>query len=468
MPKETIKFTEPHLLTGLPKDSPILVALSGGADSSALLHLLIGYGKKTGCKIAAAHLNHGIRGKEYGFEADRDENFCRALCESLQVELFVKRLDIPALANESHRSLETEAREARYTFFGEVMNRQGIRILATAHNADDNVETQLFNLFRGCGIEGMIGIPETRRLDVVREGIVIRPLLKAEKRDIISYCEKNGVGFVTDSTNLESDCTRNEIRHRLAPVISEIFPAAQRSAQKLSASAAEDSDFILLEAKRFLCENPRLEVKKLRKLHPSPLKRVLKLAFEETSNATLEAVHLESLVSLLTSQKNGAAVSLPDKKQATVTDGVLTFGDEPKKSAKETHSYSQKLVFGLNLIKNTDFAVLLTDSDDSAAPKVDGYSLYSSATVKQSPDEYLYAKSRTHGATVEDGGVNKRVKKLMCDKKVPLYDRDTLPLIYSGESALYIPLCAISDTAKVRRGEKGNIQIYVYKKTSEA
>ncbi len=468
MLKEKIKFTEPHILTGMPKSAPILVALSGGADSSALLHLLVGYGRRTGCKIAAAHLNHGIRGEEYGFEADRDERFCSELCDSLDVPLFVKKLDIPALASESRRSLETEAREARYAFFAEVMREQDISILATAHNSDDNIETQLFNLCRGCGIDGLVGIPATRALLGVEGGVVIRPILCAEKTDIIAYCEENSIGFVTDSTNLETDCTRNEIRHKLIPVLAEIFPAAQKSAQKLSEYAAEDSEFILMEAKRFLGAHPRLEVKELSALHVSLLKRVLILAFEAVSDVTLESVHLDSMISLLRNTKNGAAVSLPDKKQAALTDGSLIFREEQREIGKETVLYCQKLDLKLNIIENTKFAVLITNSGENNAQDPDGYTLYASASLKADTAAPLYAKNRAQGASVLDGGVNKRIKKLMCDKKVPLYDRDTLPIIYSGESALYVPLCAISDTAKTRRGEKGNINIYVYKKTSEA
>ena len=467
MSKEKLKFAEPHLLTGLSEDAPILVALSGGADSSALLHLLVEYGKKTGSKIVAAHLNHGIRGEEYAFEADRDENFCRALCESFGIELFIKKLDIPALSQESHRSVETEAREARYAFFTEIMREKNIKILATAHNADDNLETQLFNLCRGCGTEGLVGIPETRRLDEVTGGVVIRPILKAEKRDIISYCKQNGIRYVTDSTNLETDYTRNGIRHKVIPALSEIFPSAKRNAKRLSLCAAEDSDFILTQAREYLCSHKVLYAKELTRLHPSLLKRVLKIAYGKVSRATLEAVHLEALISLIASKKNGSAISLPDKKQATIIDGILCFGDEQREHPKTLEPYSQWLDFGVNIIENTDFAVALVSMNSSDTPTLDGYALYSSARVKLDEANSLIAKSRTCGAFVTDGGVNKKIKKLMCDKKVPLSDRDTLPLIYSDETVLYVPLCAVGDSVKARSGHRHNTTIYVYKKHPE-
>ena len=468
MQKQMIKFTEPHLISGYSATEPILVALSGGADSSALLHLLAQYGKRTNTLVIAAHVNHSIRGEEYNFEADRDEEFCLSLCSSLDIPLFVKKVDVPSLAETSGRSLETEAREARYSFFASLMREQNIRILATAHNADDNLETQLFNLSRGCGIDGLIGIPETREMDGVDGGIVIRPILRSEKAEIIAYCEENGINYVTDSTNFEDDCTRNAIRHRVTPALLDIFPQAKRSAGKLAASAAQDSDFILCEAKKYLSSHPRLDVGDLPSLHPALCKRVLMTAFEQASNATLESTHLDALLSLLANQKNGASISLPGKMQSTVIDGILHFSKESNGTKKEMQPYSVKLDLGLNIIENTPFAVLLSANEGENPPSPDGYSLYSSAKIRISTHDSLYATSRTPGAFVRDGGVNKKIKKLMCDKKVPLLDRDTLPLIYEGESAAYIPLCAVSDASKPARGDQTNLQIQIFKKTSEA
>ena len=309
MPQKPHFFKEPHKISGREPSAPILVALSGGADSSALLHLLCDYAKNTGCKIVAAHLNHCIRGEEYSNEADRDEAFCHALCEKLGVALFVKRVDIPALSCASGKSLETEARDARYAFFNEIMTSEGIDLLATAHNADDNLETQLFNLCRGCGIEGLVGIPETRNLGSDKKKTVIRPILAAEKSEIIEYCTNNGIQYVTDSTNLVDDCTRNAIRLRVIPELDSIFHSARRSSQRLSANAAEDSDYINQTAKAFLDSHPEpILACELLSLHPSPRKRVLSLMFAHVSDATLESVHISALCSLLENKKNGAFI----------------------------------------------------------------------------------------------------------------------------------------------------------------
>ena len=469
MPKQSLKFTEPHLLSGYPKEAAILVGLSGGADSTALLHRLCEYRKTTDCTLVAAHVNHGIRGKEYGYEADRDENFCRELCLSLGVELCVERVNVPALAKASGKSLETEARDQRYAFFARLMRERGICTLATAHNADDDLETQIFNFSRGCGIEGLAGIPESRALDGVDGGIVIRPLLRATKKEIIEYCRENSLDFVTDSTNLEDDCTRNILRHKIIPRLEDLFPSLHRAAERLHQSAAEDSDFILSEARRYLeGENGRINAKRLTALHPSLAKRVLILAFAEVSDATLESVHLDSLLALLKTQKNGACVSLPDKKQASVIDGILSFAEEKKEGAKEALQYLIPLKYGFNIIENTPFAVELSTTDENLAGTHGGYSLYSSATVIAECVNDLSAKNRSSGETILDGGINKKIKKLMCDKHVPLPDRDYLPIIKCGEETLYVPLCAVADRAKPKKQEHGRLLcINIFKGSSE-
>jgi len=441
-------FKCPSLLSGYGKDSPILLGLSGGADSSLLLHLLCEYAKTTGARIIAAHVNHGIRTEEYRNEADRDEEFCRELCKGLGVELFVNRLDIPKMAEESRRSIEAEARAARYEFFAKVMRENNVRILATAHNASDNVETQIYNLARGCGIDGLCGIPEARPLESVEDGIVIRPILTAKKSEILEYCEKNTIPFVTDSTNHEDDYTRNAIRHKVIPVLEEMFPHLTRSSQRLSATASEDSDFILSYARQIACEcGGKISAKKLSKLHPSVAKRVIKLMFEEISDETLEYVHILSVLSLIDSDKNGAAVSLPDKTRAVVLDGCLCFEPDLRETT-EAVSYSAMLQPGFNIIEGTRFAVLI--SDEAPKKNIDGYSIYSSAKIKDGSATTLYVKNRQSGMSITDGGINKKIKKLMCDKKVPLYDRDTLPLVCSGKEIIYAPLCAVCDNAKAR------------------
>ena len=274
-------FKDPHALAGLDCHEPILVALSGGADSSALLHLLCILKQKGDFPLYAAHVNHNIRTETFGNEAARDESFCSSLCSRLGVELFVHNVDVPQIAITEGKSLETAARDVRYGFFSKIMEQKGIRILATAHNADDNFETQIFNLCRGCGIEGIGGIPTVRPIDREVQRVAVRPLLSATKQEIFELCRQNGIEYVSDSTNFLDDCTRNKLRLNLIPMLREIFPSPEKAGARLAEAAREDNDFILSEARRFLESRESIDTRSLCALHPAVAKRVIKLRFEE-------------------------------------------------------------------------------------------------------------------------------------------------------------------------------------------
>ena len=198
----------------------VLAALSGGADSVSLLLVL----QSLGYEVRAFHLNHCLRGAE----SDRDEAFCRALCAKRGVPLTVVRVDIAALSQ--GKAVEETARRERYAQLEKAAD--GCKI-ATAHTADDNLETVLFHLVRGSGARGLAGIPPVR-------GNIIRPLLNAERREIEAFLRENGQDYVTDSSNLSDDYTRNRLRHSVLPVLREINPAAAQSALRLGQQLRQD------------------------------------------------------------------------------------------------------------------------------------------------------------------------------------------------------------------------------------
>lgn len=455
-------FKDPHVLAGTSENEAVLVALSGGADSSALLHLLCKLRETRGFPLYAAHVNHNIRTELYGNEAARDESFCREVCLELGVELFVHSADLPTLAASEGKSLETAARDVRYGFFADIMQRKGIRILATAHNADDNFETQLFNLCRGCGIDGLCGIPETRSLDREGERIAVRPLLSATKQDIFELCAANNIKYVTDSTNFEDDCTRNKLRLNIIPQLRDIFPSAQKATARLASSASEDSDFILSEAARFIDEcDGGISQSKLCALHPSVAKRVIILGYERSFSTSLERVHIEDVLRFASTGKNGS-ISLPHGALAVFEDGILTFRSELCVE-KAVESYKIPLSEGFTPIVGTDFAVCV--AKNFVLPQIDesDYTLYASAGFNADAGQF-YAANRKEGDVILDGGVHKKIKKLMCDKKVPRSDRSSLPLILVGDEIVYVPLCAVSDTVRARKNNL-EFKISIYKKS---
>ena len=200
-----------------------LVALSGGADSVALLLLL----HEAGYRVHAAHCNFRLRGEE----SDRDERFCVELCERLGVELHRAHFDTRTYAELHKVSIEMAARELRYKWFGQLREDIGAAGVCVAHHRDDSVETVLLNLIRGTGLRGLTGIQP-------RNGAILRPLLCVSRAEIEAFLAERGQEYVTDSTNLEADVLRNKVRLQVLPLLATLNPAVaeniQRTAEHLS------------------------------------------------------------------------------------------------------------------------------------------------------------------------------------------------------------------------------------------
>lgn len=188
----------------------VLVALSGGADSVALLRML--HADSYHCE--AAHCNFHLRGEE----SNRDENFVRQLCQTYGIRLHTIDFDTTHHAAKRHISIEMAARELRYEWFEKIRVECQADVVAVAHHKDDNIETMLLNLIRGTGITGLRGIRP-------RNGVIVRPLLCINREEIIRYLHRIGQDYVTDSTNLDDEYTRNKIRLNLLPLMQEINPS---------------------------------------------------------------------------------------------------------------------------------------------------------------------------------------------------------------------------------------------------
>ena len=211
------------------QQGPVLVALSGGADSVALLRTLL----DLDCECHAAHCNFHLRGEE----SMRDERFVRELCQRLDVPLTVHDFDVAAHQCEHGGSVEMACREMRYAWFEQERRRQGCCMIAVAHHADDQVETFFLNLLRGTGVRGLTGM---ERLN----GNIWRPLLDMSRNDILDYLEDIGQDYVTDSTNAQNDYRRNRLRNIVLPVISQQFPRGRERILNTMHNLALDREMI--------------------------------------------------------------------------------------------------------------------------------------------------------------------------------------------------------------------------------
>jgi tRNA(Ile)-lysidine synthase len=221
------------------KGDNIYVGLSGGADSVALLLALVELADEFGVTIRALHVNHRLRGGE----SERDERFCRDLCENMDVPCDFLDVDVANRAKETKLGIEETARDVRYSWFDAISNGRETHKICTAHTLNDSAETVIFNLCRGAGPKGLAGIPPVR-------GNIIRPLIMCTRGDVEEYLAGKGQSYVTDSTNFYVDHSRNKIRHLVFPVLEEINGGFLKNIAKSIEIIAAENDFLDAEAKR--------------------------------------------------------------------------------------------------------------------------------------------------------------------------------------------------------------------------
>jgi len=282
----------------LSQGEPVLCALSGGADSTALLCAL----QELGYSVEAYHLNHCLRGEE----SERDETFCRTLCIKLHIPLTAERIDIKAMSR-TGESIETAARRIRYERFTAVA--QGKKI-ATAHTANDLAETVLFHLARGTALKGLTGIPPVR-------DTIIRPLLYSNRNAVETYLAARRQSYVTDSTNQSALYTRNRIRHEVIPVLCEINPEWTNAVIRLTQILRQDENCLARQAEQLVESiwtlNGEFFIQPLRETDIAIRSRALRLLAVRSGMPLRDftALHMRMLEQWLVSPSPSEICSLP-------------------------------------------------------------------------------------------------------------------------------------------------------------
>jgi len=406
----------------------VLLGFSGGADSTALLHCMR---QMTDIDLYAVHVNHGIRDGE----ALRDQRFCEEFCKRYGIKLFVEIADIPKIAEINRISVEEAARNERYRIFAMLCTEHGIDRIATAHNSGDNIETVIFNMTRGTSLQGLCGIPP------VRDNI-IRPLIECGKADITSYCAKNGLDYVTDSTNNDIIYTRNFIRSEITPKLKEINPSAEKALTRMCKSLRADDDYLSAEADKL---PDTMTVTELAELHDSLLSRWL-----IRKHDGLTGVHINTLMDII--RDGGGSLSLPGNIIFKITDNKITF----EKYSKSYRKFIPKtlLKFGENPIPMCNAMIFVTDNEKDIKPLKNIYKLFIHKVF--SFDKiigYIYVRSRENGDKYVFGGMTRNVKKMLCDCRIPIADRDSIPFICDDAGILWIPGFDIRDNVKFKAND---------------
>lgn len=405
----------------------VAVGVSGGADSVCLLHVLSSLKDKYGIILKVAHINHNLRGEE----ALRDESFVRDLCEKWNVELRVFSVDVRAEAKKLGIGEEECGRLIRYRCFNEL----GCDAIAVAHSLSDSIETSLFNFARGTAIKGLCGIPAKR------EPNIIRPLIECSRKEIEAYCEENKLQFVTDSTNLTCDYTRNHIRHNLIPDIARINSGFEKNISRCMASLGEDADYLEKEAEKLYLEakcDGGLYASVLLDAHVALRKRVYRRLLGENMNKDVDSKHVSLFEDVVSGKSTAAEVG----KDLYITrrDDVIRIGGLERNS----DCWRAEFINGRALTPSGSYIV--SRSVEMSENAIDA--------SKVKGELYLSSREAGDTFTFQNRGLTKTLKKLFNEKKIPLSERNRIAVLHDGESVVWVEGIGVNSPYKPKDGTK--------------
>ena len=395
----------------IPDGARVLCGLSGGADSVSLLLCL----HELGCDVCACHVNHGLRGAQ----ADADEAFCRALCAAYDIPFAAVRCDAAAEAARRGQSVETAARALRYDFFARCAQEFAAVRIATAHTADDNLETMLFHLIRGTGAAGLAGIPPVR-------GNIIRPLIAVERRQVEDYLRTRGQAWRTDATNLDDSCTRNRIRHHVIPALRDIEPQAARHAVQTAALLRQDNACLDALAQEWT-DGAEIAAQELAALPDALAARAVRKLLEHAGAPMGEITHRHiHAVRALAYQTRGS-VSLPGRLRAMRRGKLVRVVAVPQTTGSVCLAAEQPVQFGA-------YTAILTrkiaDIHSSFKHYPVAYDTINSLRLEvrawRASDRMTLPGS--HGA--------RSLKRLYAERGIAPEERDSLPVLCCGDMVI--------------------------------
>lgn len=421
----------------------VAVGLSGGADSVSLLSALLELAPELELTVSAIHINHGIRGPS----ASRDQRFCEEFCASKSVKLDSFTFDIPAIAAEKGIGLEQCGRECRYQCFEEIARRDGCKI-ATAHTLSDSAETVLFNLARGSGLAGVCGIPPVR-------GNIIRPLIGVTRSQVEDYCKARSLDYMTDETNADTAYRRNLIRSEVIPVLEQVNPAMHRAVERFTRCAREDN--LYLEQ---LCEEAlenaaaeggwRAEV--IAALPPALQRRAV-MSILSRRDITPEFAQVERCLELV--RAGSGALVIREGVRFVVNKGIV-FTDSGIAAATAPEPWSLPVELPSTLLPDgRTLTFTQIDLSVPGATQKNHKLLFKKALSCDIINSNAQVRNRREGDRFAPAGrgVNRLLKKFLCDEGIPAEKRGQLAIIASDLGILWVEGFGSSELGRPDDGE---------------
>ena len=382
-------FAKQHEM--LQKGDRVVCAVSGGADSMALLWAMYLLQDQLEIQLSAAHFNHGLRGAE----SDRDEAFVREFCDGYQIPCVVGSGQVVAGA----KGLEAAAREARYAFLQTLPGK-----IATAHTADDNAETVLMHLVRGTGLKGLGGITPVN-------GKLIRPMLSVTRGEVLAFLEEYSIPYVEDSSNAGDDFLRNRLRHHVMPLLKQENPCLAQNLSAMAVRLRQDEQALAGVAEEAMTDN----VTTLGKLLPAVRSRVLADYLRRAGVKEPEGAHIAALEKLVFSTNPSAKATFPGGVTVCRCYDVLQVQSREGKLEERVLNCP-----GITELPESGLRIVCSLNGDTA---------YNTNSFPVAVQGKAVVRARQEGDTQRLRGGTKSLKKLLIDKIIPAGQRDWIPVI---------------------------------------
>ncbi len=376
----------------------IVCAVSGGADSMALLWGLYLLKDKLDLDLAAAHFNHRLRGAE----SDRDEAFVRDFCAGYDIPFVSGSGQVVA----GEKGLEAAAREARYAFLKSLPGR-----IATAHTADDNAETILMHLVRGTGLKGLGGIAPVN-------GNLIRPMLQITRAEVLAFLEEYSIPYVEDSSNRGDDFLRNRLRHHVMPLLKQENPSLSQNLTAMALRLRQDEQALTAAAEKSYTG----DVNQLRTMEPAIRSRVLSQMLLQAGVKEPESEHISAMEKLVFSQNPSARAAFPG--------GVaIARSYDTIKVAKEQTTLTEQEITCPGVYEISGIRLTLLPNESVERTK-DSFAF--------TPKGKMVVRGRKTGDTIRLLGGTKSLKKLFIDEKIPATRRDMIPVLADDDGVIAV------------------------------
>ncbi len=440
----------------LPSDATVGVALSGGADSTALLHIA----RSLGLRIMALHCNFGLRGDE----SDRDERFVTDLCRSLGIELSVIRFDVASRRRQTGESTEMACRSLRYEWFAKKAAEHRLPAILLGHHRDDNVETFMLNAIRGSGLRGVAAIPP-------RRDIFVRPLLGVSRQEILNYLDRHGLEYVTDSTNLKNDYRRNRIRNLILPVIERSFPDAAEHISKSIRNLNDDLtllDTLVAEKRsRYVDSDGTIRLRELLDNEATPLPLLYHIL-----RGRLDRVTITNIVN--SADQSGKYFTARDGERYLLDRGrliPLTLHEENPREDYQICLSRDRLLTGQSItvaIPQEGIEITVDPLEASALTKTPdrNYAWFDISLLDIS--ETLTLRHPLTGDRITPFGMTRSrlLSDIFAEKKISLIDKKRQWVITCGKQIIWLPGVKNANTAPVIPASSKILRLY-FRKTNK-